>query len=193
MLRGFLRRHPELTPKKPVISDEERVVPATPENLAAHFARLRAICLKHNISDPCFLFSADESGFPVRGMTRGERGKVVVSKKGKVLMREPKFRGTVDHVTVMPVVSAAGQTYSPVIVLPGARGRWRKTSDGSVQTPYNFLPPGSRVHWRPVAGVDSDIFHSWGQRLVKETEHLRSEGRRVLLIIDCHSGHVQYK
>ena len=59
-------------------------------------------------------------------------GKVVASKGRKALLREPSFRGSPNHVAVMPAASADGKAWNPVVALPGTLGRWRKASDGSI-------------------------------------------------------------
>lgn len=71
---------------------------------------------------------------------------------------EIKFRGSVNHVTLMPVLSAAGQVFNPLIVLPGVKANFRQQVNGKFETLNQYLPSPHYLFKRPVAGVDSDIF-----------------------------------
>lgn len=63
-------------------------------------------------------FNADDSGFSTLGMSFG-RSKCVVRRWEKGDTGEIQFRGSCDHVILMPVVSAAGQIMKPLVVLQG--------------------------------------------------------------------------
>lgn len=165
----FLQRHSELRLRKRVNLENARCEAMNPDTVAEHFARIRAITEKHGINDPTRIINLDESGFSIRGMTLGGRSKCVVSQGSRGNTTEPKFKGTCDHVTLMPVVSASGQAYTPVIVLPGKEARYRKRSSGIFETPADYLPQPNYLFMRQIAGVDSDIFYTWAQNFVDET------------------------
>ncbi len=59
-------------------------------------------------------------------MALGGREKCVVGKEVRPNTRYLKFQGSIDHVTVMPVVSATGKVYTPVVILPGKKKKYRK-------------------------------------------------------------------
>ena len=124
-------------------------------------------------------------------MTLGRKHLVVGKVDERSWIKEPALRGSIDHVTVMPVVSAAGIAYNPLVILPGVRSRWRRVADRSIQTPSGLLHPGSEVFMRSVAGTDSRIFELWAGYFIEETEHLRKSGQHLLLILDNHGSHVQ--
>ena len=47
----------------------------SPENIAAHFARIKAISQKFDIIKPWQVFDLDECGFSIRGMALGRKVK----------------------------------------------------------------------------------------------------------------------
>lgn len=192
-LSSFLQRRSDLTLKSRVNLEHDRADAMNPENCAKHFARIKALCDKHGINDGCYIFNLDESGFSMRGMTLGGRTKCVVQRGTRANTREVKFRGTVDHVTLMPVVSGSGHIYTPLFVLPGVKAKWRKVQSGGFETPADFLPSPNYMFMREVAGVDSEIFFSWALHFVEETRHLRRGGQKLLLVFDGYAGHIRYK
>ena len=192
-VRALLLRNSTLALKTRINLEHDRSLAMNPENVATHFARIKALCAKHSISDGCYVFNLDESGFSIRGMTLGGRSKCIVQRGTRANTREPKFKGTCDHVTLMPVVSAAGQVYTPVVVLPGKEARYRKRPDGSFETPSRYLPTPNYLFMRPIAGVDSTIFHTWAEHFVQETAFLRRNGNALLLVLDGYASHLTYK
>ncbi len=77
-------------------------------------------------------------------MALGGREKCVVEKEVRLNTRYLKFKGSIDHVTVMPVVSATGQVYTPVVNLPGKKAKYRKRP----ATQDFLLSPSLYVHER---------------------------------------------
>jgi hypothetical protein len=112
------------------------------ETVAIHFACIVALYEVHKIHSGRFVFNLDESGLSLRGMALGGRAKAVSVKGGHGNARELKFRGSIDHITFMPVVSAAGQSLRPEVVLPGKHARWRKVN-GVVETVNKYLSAGA--------------------------------------------------
>lgn len=191
-IRNFINRHPNISLRKRVSLDQYRQQSMNPENLVKHFCRLRPDMKRFDIMDPTRIFNLDESGFSVKGMTLG-RSKFFVPKGRRGNSIESKFRGSCDHVTMMPVISAAGQILTPLFVLPRVEERYRKRSDGKWELPTHFLPQPKLVYMNPVAGVDSNIFFSWAKQFVDETKFLRRENKKILLIMDGYACHITYK
>ncbi len=67
----LLQRFPTLSLKTRANLEHDRAAAMTPEIVATHFARIRALCVKHNIIHGAHIFNLDESGFSIRGMTLG--------------------------------------------------------------------------------------------------------------------------
>ncbi len=83
-----------------------------------------------------------------------EENSVLLKKEVRPNTRYLKFQGSIDHVTVMPVVSASGQVYTPVVILPGKKEKYRKRPDGRYETPQDFLPSPCYMYMREIAGMD---------------------------------------
>eukprot|EP00171_Calliarthron_tuberculosum_P004068 IDg4068t1 len=165
----------------------------SPENVAEHFARLRSVLDKYSITEPTHVFNLDECGFSVKGMTWGKRIKRVVHAGTTSFQRTLSWSGSVDHVTCMAVVSAAGRSWTPAFVLPGVLARYRRRQDGRWETAADFLPKPNYLYQREVAGMDSDIFYGWAQEFVEETASLRREGKYILLVYDGYASHCTYR
>lgn len=190
-LRNFLKRYPNLKLKTRTNLEQVRAEAMNPSTVAKHFARIVALCEHYEIRDASQMFNLDETGFSIKGMRTGGRTKCVVPKNARANSRDVTFRGSIDHVTFMPVVSASGQLYTPVCVLPGVEAKYRKTQRG-YETPSDYLPSPHYLYMRAIAGVDSNIFFDWAKNFVDETAHLRRNNRYLLLIFDGYGCHLQY-
>lgn len=192
-LRGFVTRFPYLTVKSTADLENERAQAMSPEHVAEHFARVRTVLDKYRITEPTHVFNLDECGFSVKGMTWGRRVKRVVHAGTTSFQRTLTWTGSVDHVTCMAVVSAAGKAWTPAFVLPGVLARYRRRQDGRWETPSDFLPKPNYLYQREVAGMDSDIFYSWAKAFVEETALLRTDGKYMLLVYDGYASHCTYR
>lgn len=68
-LSYFLARNKELTFKNRVTLECARQEAMNPENVGNIFARLEIFIYKYDIHDPTRIFSLEESGFSIRGVT----------------------------------------------------------------------------------------------------------------------------
>lgn len=192
-IRRFVKRHRELELKasRPVEMLRTRAV--RPDVLAAHFVRTEAIYAKYNIRDSRQVFNIDETGVSFRDLSRGRCIRAAGSSQSEVVSAGARFRGNIDHVTLMPVVSADGSAYTPLVVIPGKRAPWKKV-DGSILTVNDVIMPGTLLCMREGrASVDKHIFFKWAEIFIRETEALRKELGTIVLHMDCFRGHVQYK
>ena len=105
------------------------------------------------------MFNLDEKVLSIRGMAWGSRSKRVFGRGKHASTRHLKWRGTVDHVTMMVVLNAAGQAYKQLLILPGVLARFRRRMGGRVETLAGFLPSPNYLMMRDVAGVDREIFY----------------------------------
>ena len=174
--------------------EEARAEAMDPARLAAHFARLRALCTKYNISSPAHVFNVDETGVSTRECS-GSRVKVVTPAGARANSKTLGWSSNAYRITIMPVVSGDGKCWSPVVVVPGRRPPYRKKRGSDIyETLEAYLPTNSYVFARDPPGVDSGIFAEWARRFVRETEHLRrAPGTYLLLTLDGYSGHVQFE
>lgn len=191
-MRKFISRHPKLMLRRRANLEQSRALAMSPENLAKHYARLAVVYKEYNISNAAQIFNLDESGCSVRTAHRS-RAKALFNSAARTNSRELKWSGNAEHVTVMPVVSADGTVYSPVVILPGKMQKSRTRADGRRETPADFLPSNALVAYREPAGVDSTIFFNWVQRFIIETKSLRERFRYILLTFDGYGAHVSFR
>lgn len=161
----------------------------SPTSLAEHFARLKVLCEKYKITCSSQVFNTDESAVSTRARCNG-KGVVLSSKGACTQCIELPWRGNASRVTIMPVVSADGRDWNPVIVIPGKRVPYRRVRGNRVVTVKDYLPAGSYVYVREVPGVDSEIFTDWSKKFVEETAKLRQEFGYILLTLDGYLGHL---
>ena len=121
-LKGFLKRFPELRAKTTVELERERSDAMSPDNVARHFARVQHILKSHGINEPTHVFNLDECGFSVKGMTWGRKVKRIVADGSTCYMRTIAWQGSLDHVTMMAVVNAACQSFTPCCYLTRSFG-----------------------------------------------------------------------
>lgn len=75
-----------------------------PENLEKHFTYMSAVFIMNGINDPSWGLNLDESDFSSNRMTLG-RSKFFLRNHTRDNIREEMFRGTINDVTLMKVVS----------------------------------------------------------------------------------------
>lgn len=92
--------------------ESERSNSMNTESVSKHFFRVTDLSEEHNINELSRIFNLGETSFSIRGMTFGS-SKWKLKKGYRENARELKFNGTVDQVTLMPVLYAAGQALTP--------------------------------------------------------------------------------
>ena len=189
-IKSFSNRH-NLSCRNAQCIENKRVEAMSAANVAEHIARVQAACKRYNIKDGSRVFNMDQSGISFAKMCGRSLRKAVTPENIKPVQIAVRTKGNLERVTIMPVVSASGQTYTPVIVFPGKQAQFRRVR-GTLQTVHNFLPP-CYFYQREVPGVDSDIIFDWAKKFVRETAHLRSKSEYLLLVIDAFAGHVQFR
>lgn len=98
-------------------------------------------------------------------------------------------KGNLDQVIAMPVVSADGFSYQPVLVYQGTLGYNRKLNV-QVQSLHICLSPCYLLK-RNSAGVVSEIVCKSAKNFLEETTELRKKRRNVFLLLDGYESNVQ--
>lgn len=96
----------------------------------------------------------------------------MVRKGSRGNTREPNVRGTVDHVTVIPVISASGQVMTLLVLFHGRIAKYRVRVKVKFETPSVYLPSTRYFYMRPVSGVDNNLFISCANIFLEETAHI---------------------
>ena len=159
--------------------------------VAEHVARVQAASARFYIKDSKFIFNMDQSDASFEKMVGRSLRKRYAPKERVLVQTGIRTKGKLDRVTVMPVVSAAGVAYTPVIVFPGIQAHYRRVR-GKSQTLEDVLPP-YHLFQREIPGVNSEINFEWAQTFVDETAKLRANNQHPLLVIDGYGSHVQFR
>ena len=174
----FMKRHPELSKRKPQALQMVRARAATPEVVNHWFHQ----CLKPALDSlglmdkPNCIYNVDESGFPLSG-----RPAHVICKRG---MKSPQtvIGGSGrENITVQVCVSAAGQLLPPYIVYTGKYLMVDYTNRGPLAARYAVSQNG----W-----MTTSSYIDWFRNLLIPSLPV---DRPILLILDGHSSHVSYE
>ena len=191
-VRAFLKRNKNIRMRRRAPLEQRRKMAMSPEVLAAHYARLKNAYKHYKILSPAQVFNIDESGVSARSGGRG-KGKAAMAANGRSNAVELEFSANAEHVTVMPVVSADGKAWPPVVILPGTFHKYRTRSDGTIETVHNFLPHDAMVAHRSPAGMDSNLFALWVERFIQQTAQLRQKYKYLLVTMDACGAHLSYR
>ena len=176
--RGFLKRHPNLSRRKPQQLQLVRAR-ATTRELVNHWFKdvleptLNELGLKNK---PKQIYNADESCLPLSG-----RPDSIICRRG---MKSPQHMiagSGRENITVHCCVSASGQCISPYVVYTGQRLMFDHTQGGPLGTRYGVSPSG----W-----MTGKTFLDWFQSQFVPS---LPDARPVLLILDGHASHVSYE
>lgn len=97
-----------------------------------------------------------------------------------------------EHLTIMPVVSADGKAWPPIVVLPGVMNKFRKRADGIIETLHDYHPAGTSVAHRTPASMDSTIFLALVVRLIEHTQEIRHRHKNIILTTETFGAHMAY-
>lgn len=182
----FMRRHPELSLKKPEHLQKLRKDARKPEIVYDFFDHLQRVIDQNDLDDNkgSFIFNADESGFnndPYRIRAIGE--------KGKALCRISGGSGR-ESTTVLGCVSADGKALPPLIVFKGAGVQARWTSERAYP---GTLYAASSNGWME----EPQFFHWFSTGLLPHINNLRISqnlpDQAALLLYDGHSSHMSVR
>lgn len=119
------------------------------------------------------MLNIEEKGVCFKQLSSGHRFRAGGNLKDVLVSVDVKFKGSADHMTIMPVVCPSFENYTPLVVLPRKRDPWYKV-DGSTVTIAEFIMPNALVFRREGrARADKLIFEKWTTRFLEETEVLR--------------------
>lgn len=174
-LRGFLRRHTQLSLKKPQGTSFARVKGFSPENVKRFFEIYEPELLKIN-SRPHRLYNVDETGVTI---VQHKVAKVITLKgKKNVGTLTSAERGHL--ITVVTCMNASGSFVPPLIVWP------RKNMQDALM---EGTPSGSIAACHPSGWIQTDIFTMWFNHFLKHVKP--SEDDPVLLLLDGHNSHTR--
>lgn len=171
--RGFRKRHPRLTLRKPDKLDRRRSNTAKKSVVKKHFETLKDSLLAAGLLDkPDHIFNVDETGIEMNKQS----GKVVVNRCTKKHHQESV--GDREHITANVCCSATGQVLPPMLI-------FQKCFPSSN---YSSTGPDKCLYAKSDSGyMDGELFLEWFKKIfLPETAHLRP----AMLIMDGHTSHL---
>ena len=169
-IKGFMKRHPNLTVRKSQTLGVNRALSCTPLVLDKWFREFKAFLKEHNILDfPSRIYNCDESGFPLSARVGKPVGCRSVNKVTS---------GNKQQITTLACYNAAGDIVPPFHVFPGERFK---------QNPLQDAVPNSYFGRSDNGWMTTSLFYGWlGNHFVK----CIPPSRPVVLIVDGHGSHI---
>ena len=168
---GFLRRHPQLSLRKPEALSYARAKNDNAQVVEDFYAKLAAVCARLNIlSKPMQIFNADETGI---SKVHKPRLKVLAKRGQKMVWSLTSGERGRTH-TLMVCGSAAGYIVPPLIIFPRAR------MNDSLKV---GAPPGTHFEVSPKGWINHEIFLRWLDFFIMSIPNARP----ILLLYDGHS------
>lgn len=193
-MQNFARRNRDrLRFARPRRQEAKRFAGTNAESLTTHFAALARLVDEIGV-DAGRIWNLDETGAtPGKDVAGASSSRRYTTRSRTGDMRVPDFAST-HRTTMMPVVSAAGETGPVLFVFKGSALPYREVSRGSTvvtETFADYLPRGAVITTRAdCGGVNSNNFYLWAQHFVAHIAPLTNGGRKVLLIYDAYRAHM---
>ena len=174
----FMKRHPELTKRKPQALQMVRAKAATPHVINHWFLD----CLKPTLDElglhnkPQCIFNVDESGFPLSG-----RPAHIICKRGVKYPQAIIGGSGRENITVQVCVSADGKLVPLYVIYTGKYLMANCTNGGPIGSRYGVSPNG----W-----MTTPAYIDWFRNIFIPS---LPEERPVLLVLDGHSSHISYE
>lgn len=110
----------------------------TNQHGAEHLPCVSDTMKRYNIREAWQIFNMDETGHSFKRLVERSLRKVIGPKGRNLTLHASKTKGNLESVTVMPVLSASGTRYKPVVMYTGKQVHYRKVR-GILQTIHSFL------------------------------------------------------
>ncbi len=171
---GFLKRHPEISMRKPEPTSLNRVLAINQEQIGEYFSNLKHILETEKLG-PGQIYNCDESG-----LTCVHKPIKVLSTKGKHTVASVTSGEKGRTTTILIAINAAGNYVPPMMIFC----RKRLKPELIDHAPTGTIGGCSDNGW-----ITTELFQTYIKHFIKETRC--SPTNKVLLIFDGHSSHTK--
>lgn len=172
-IKGFLKRNPHISLRRPENTSAARAQAFNKENIAAYFKLLNNVMEKHKFT-PENIYNVDESGLS----TVQKRPQKVLATKGRKQVGALSSAERGQHFTVVCCMNAIGTFVPPVFIFP------RKRMKNEIM---DNAPIGSKAFCQENGWMCGELFVQWLKHFVHYTK--ASKENKVLLLLDGHNSH----
>ena len=192
-MRGFMRRHPQLSKVTGRSLDAVRAAATNPENIARLFALIKIIREEKNIL-PRNVFNCDECGIDTKELLTNKQTRYMTANGGRHSRTDrlvPGVAADAQSMTFLPLISADGVALPPTFVVRGTDGHVKKRRPagqptGAWEYLTKYAPPDSMIMFRTPAGLDRKAWTAWCRFVAtKVFATLRPEEPKLLIIDGC--------
>lgn len=172
-LRGFMKRHPDISLRRPTSTSIARAMGFNMPQCERFFINLTVLMDKYNFT-PNNIYNMDETGIS----TVPNNPPKVITTKGKRAVNKISSAERGTNVTVVSAMSATGHFVPPAFIFRRKRMK-AELLDGS--------PPGSIAMVSDTSYINANLFLVWLSHFKDHTKPTKE--KPVLLILDNHASH----
>lgn len=174
-VRGFRKRHPEITLRTPEPTSAARAMGFNRTAVKKFFDCLTDVYDKYKFP-PTRIFNCDETGLTTVAKNQGK----IFAKRGRKQVGTLSSAERGQLVTVELCFSASGQYIPPLLIFPRQRMK-AELMDGA--------PPGAISACHKSGWMQSEIFVQWLKHFISHVRPTNEDP--VLLLLDGHASHTK--
>lgn len=174
-MKGFLKRHPDLSIRKPEATSAARAMGFNKVAVDKFYSLLGEIYDKYNLT-PERIYNCDETGISCVSKTKSK----IIAEKGRKQVGSLSSAERGQTITVEVCFNAAGTYMPPMLIFPRQRMK---------QELLDRAPPGTTAECNVRGWMTTETFMTWFQRFVNFSG--ASLATPVLLLLDGHVTHTQ--
>lgn len=174
-LKGFLRRHPDLSIRKPEATSAARAMGFNKVAVGNFYQLLGEIYDKYKLT-PDKIYNCDETGISIVSKTKSK----IIATKGRKQVGSLSSAERGSTTTVEICFNAAGTYMPPFMIFPRQRMKAEL---------LDHAPPGTMAECNARGWMTIETFNKWFLKFISFTG--ASINNRVLLLLDGHVSHTK--